>query len=41
LPPEAVLLAAGLGLLAAAILAARRLEPDIWFLINGLLQPRK
>jgi len=40
LPPEAALLAVGIGLAAAAIVAVRRLGPDIWVLVNGLLQPR-
>ena len=39
-PPEAVLLAGGIGLVAAMIVAVRRLGPDIWMLINGLIQPR-
>ena len=40
LPPEAALLAVGIGLVAAAIVAVRRLSPDIWVLINGLIQSR-
>jgi hypothetical protein len=42
LPPEAAVLAVGIGigLAAAAIVAVRRLSPDIWVLINGLIQPR-
>lgn len=40
LPLEAALLAVGIGLAAAAIVAVRRLSPDIWVLINGLIQPR-
>jgi len=40
LPPEAALLVVGIGLAAAAIVVVRRLSPDIWVLINGLLQPR-
>lgn len=40
LPPEAALLAVGIGLAAAAIVAVRHLGPDIWVLVNGLLQPR-
>jgi hypothetical protein len=40
LPPEAALLVIGIGLAAAAIVAVRRLSPDIWVLINGLVQPR-
>lgn len=40
LPPEAALLVVGIGLAAAAVVAVRRLGPDIWVLVNGLLQPR-
>lgn len=40
LPPEVALLAVGIGLVAAATVAIRRLGPDIWVLINGLMQPR-
>jgi hypothetical protein len=40
LPPEAALIAAGAGLTLGLIYLVRRLGPDIWVLINALLQPR-
>jgi hypothetical protein len=40
LPPEAIIFTAGIALIAAAVVAVRRFEPDIWVLINGLVQPR-